>query len=117
MVSSFPFQLSMIIKTFDMTIFFNAYLHVCTKNYALAETNFGRDTMVFNGLYFFYNIDNISKLCYDICKIMLSLTVIGNILSDEISVKAICIGSIIAIICLISGFLLDRLEVKHNVKN
>ena len=62
-------------------------------------------------------IDNISKLCYDICKIMLSLTVIGNILSDEISIQAIWIGSIIAIICLISGFLLDRLEVNKNVKN
>lgn len=60
-------------------------------------------------------IDNVSKLCYDMCKIMVSLTVVGNILSDEISIKAIWIGSIIAIICLIIGFLLDRLEVNKNV--
>lgn len=62
-------------------------------------------------------IDNISKLCYDMCKIMVSLTVVGNILSDEISIKTIWIGSIIALICLISGFLLDRLEVNQNVKD
>ena len=45
-------------------------------------------------------IDNISKLCYDMCKLMISLPVVGNILSAKFSIKALGIGVLIAFIFL-----------------
>lgn len=62
-------------------------------------------------------IDNISKLCYDVCKLMISLPVVGNILSEKFSIKVIAAGVLIAIIFLIVGFFLDNMEVNKNVRH
>lgn len=62
-------------------------------------------------------IDNMSKLCYDIIKLMIGLPVLGNVLSDKFSFKTLWIGVVIALILLVVGFLLDRLEVNENVRH
>ena len=59
-------------------------------------------------------IDNLSKLCYDIIKLMIGLPVLGNVLSDKFSIKTLWIGVVIAMVLLVVGFLLDRWEVNKN---
>ncbi|HZX47707.1 MAG TPA: hypothetical protein VFF47_00640 [Nitrospirota bacterium] len=59
-------------------------------------------------------IDNLSKLCYDMIKLTIGLTVIGNLISDKFSLLALCIGLISAIGLLFSGYKLDQKEVKKD---
>ena len=62
-------------------------------------------------------IDNLSRLCYDIIKLMIGLPVLGNVLSDKFSVKALWIGVMSASVFLVVGLLLDRWEVDKNVRH
>ena len=59
-------------------------------------------------------IDNLSKYCYDISKLVMGLAVVGNFISDKFSLKALWIGLVCTLIFLIFGHLLDRLEVNKN---
>ncbi len=62
-------------------------------------------------------IDNLSRLCYDIFRLMVGLPVLGNVLSDKFSIKTLWIGVIIALVFLVIGLLLDRWEVNNNVRH
>ncbi len=59
-------------------------------------------------------IDNLSKYCYDVSKLVMGLAVIGNFLSNNLSMTALGIGLSCTLIFLIFGHLLDRLEVNKN---
>ena len=59
-------------------------------------------------------IDNLSKYCYDISKLVMGLAVIGNFISDKLSLEALWIGLVCTLVFLIFGHLLDRLEVKKD---
>ena len=59
-------------------------------------------------------IDNLSKYCYDISKLVMGFTVVGNFVSNKFSLKTLLIGLVAALIFLIFGHLLDRLEVDKN---
>lgn len=61
-------------------------------------------------------LDNLSKYCYDISKLVIGLMVIGNLISDNFSMRAFVIGLAVGMILLIFGHLLDRLEVPQNDK-
>lgn len=65
--------------------------------------------------YLFYmnkkQIDNLSKCCYDMSKVLMGLAVVGNILSDKPSWKALLIGLASAFIFIFVGYLLDQKEV------
>ncbi len=56
-------------------------------------------------------IDNLSKYCYDMSKLLMGLAVVGNILSDKPSWKALIIGLASAFILIFVGYLLDQKEV------
>ncbi len=56
-------------------------------------------------------IDNISKFCYDMTKLVLGLAVVGNLISDKVSLKALWIGIITAVGFLFIGYFLDKKEV------
>ena len=62
-------------------------------------------------------IDNLSKYCYDVSKLVMSFAVIGNFLSDKFSKYAFWIGLITACILLIIGLFIDRTEVNNDVKH
>ncbi|HZX47712.1 MAG: hypothetical protein A2Z47_00520 [Thermodesulfovibrio sp. RBG_19FT_COMBO_42_12] len=62
-------------------------------------------------------IDNLSKYCYDISKLVIGFAVVGNIISDKFSWRALGIGLITAIVLLIIGFVIDRMEVSTNDKH
>lgn len=62
-------------------------------------------------------IDNLSKLCYDVLKLMIGLPVLGKVLSDKFSFKILGIGVISALVFLVLGLLLDNLEVNQNVRH
>ena len=55
-------------------------------------------------------LDNLAKYCYDISKLVIGLMVIGNLLSDRFSIYTFWIGIGVALIFLVFGHLLDRLE-------
>jgi len=59
-------------------------------------------------------IDNLSKLCYDITKLVLGIAVIGNLVSDTFYLKAILIGVITGAVFLFFGYMLDKKEVSEN---
>lgn len=59
-------------------------------------------------------IDNLSKLCYDMTKLVLGIAVIGNIVSDKFYLKAILIGLLTGIVFLFIGYMLDKKEVSKN---
>ncbi len=56
-------------------------------------------------------IDNLSKYCYDMSKLLMGLAVMGNILSDNPSVKGVVIGLATALMFIFVGYLLDQKEV------
>lgn len=58
-------------------------------------------------------IYNLSKFCYDMCKLVLGLAVVGNLISDKLSLKALWIGIIIAVGFLFLGYLPDKKEVDN----
>ena len=64
--------------------------------------------------YVFYmnqkQIDNFSKYCYDLSKLMIAFPVIGNMLSDKFSWKTLSIGCIATFIFLFVGYFLDKKE-------
>ena len=62
-------------------------------------------------------IDNLSKYCYDISKLIMGLGVIGNLISDKFSKHTLLIGLIGVVFFLIAGFVIDRMEVNNNVKH
>ncbi|MBI5194538.1 MAG: hypothetical protein HZA08_14025 [Nitrospirae bacterium] len=62
-------------------------------------------------------IDNLSKYCYDMSKLIMGVAVVGNLVSDQYSFKALWIGLITAMILMISGFIIDRMEVSKNDKD
>ena len=62
-------------------------------------------------------IDNLSKYCYDISKLVMGIAVVGNFISDKFSWRALGIGLITAIVLLIIGFVIDRMEVSKNDKH
>jgi len=47
----------------------------------------------------------------------MGLGVIGNLISDKFSKHTLWIGLIGVVFFLISGFVIDRMEVKNNVKH
>ena len=59
-------------------------------------------------------IDNLSKLCYDITKLVLGIAVIGNLVSDTFYLKAILIGVITGVAFLFIGYMLDKKEVSEH---
>ena len=59
-------------------------------------------------------IDNLSKLCYDITKLVLGIAVIGNIVSDKFNLMSISIGLISGVAFLFTGYVLDKKEVSKN---
>ena len=59
-------------------------------------------------------IDNLSKLCYDMTKLVLGIAVIGNIVSDKFYLNAILIGLITGIAFLFIGYMLDKKEVSKD---
>ena len=59
-------------------------------------------------------IDNLSKYCYDVSKLVMGFAVVGNVISDKFSWKALAIGFITAIVLLIIGFVIDLMEVNNN---
>ena len=59
-------------------------------------------------------IDNLSKLCYDITKLVLGIAVIGNIVSDKFYLKSILIGIITGVAFLFFGYMLDKKGVSEN---
>lgn len=58
-------------------------------------------------------IDNLSKYCYDISKLVTGIAVIGNLVSEHLSLNILWSGFICALTFLIFGLLLDR-EVNKN---
>ena len=62
-------------------------------------------------------IDNISKYCYDVSKLIMGVAVIGNVISDKFSNHNFWIGLITACVLLIIGFFIDRMEVNNDVKH
>ena len=56
-------------------------------------------------------IDNISKYCYDLSKLIMGVAVVGNMLSDKFSLLAWFIGVVTAFVFLIFGYLMDKKEV------
>ena len=62
-------------------------------------------------------IDNLSKYCYDISKLVMGLAVVGNLLSDKFSRNTFWIGIITTSVFLIMGFLIDRTEVNKDVRH
>ena len=60
-------------------------------------------------------IDNLSKYCYDISKLVMGVAVVGNLLSDKFSRNTFWIGVIATFAFLIMGFLIDLTEVSKNV--
>jgi len=62
-------------------------------------------------------IDNLSKYCYDISKLVMGIAVVGNFISDKFSWGALWIGLITAIVLLIIGFVIDLMEVSNNDKH
>lgn len=66
--------------------------------------------------YLFYmnqkQIDNLSKYCYDVSKLILGFAVVGNLLSGKFSLKAFGIGLAITSGLLITGYVLDGKEVE-----
>jgi len=62
-------------------------------------------------------IDNLSKYCYDISKLVMGFAVVGNVISDKFSWKALGIGLSTATVLLIIGFVIDRMEVSNNDKH
>ncbi|MCC7201194.1 MAG: hypothetical protein IT393_00785 [Nitrospirae bacterium] len=56
-------------------------------------------------------IDNLSKYCYDISKLLMGFAVVGNILSDKPSWKAMVIGIASAFLLIFAGYLMDQKEV------
>lgn len=62
-------------------------------------------------------IDNLSKYCYDISKLIMGLMVIGNLISDKFSKHTFGIGMIATCGFLIMGLLIDRMEVNKDVKH
>jgi len=60
-------------------------------------------------------IDNLSKYCYDISKLVMGVAVVGNLLSDKFSRNTFWIGVIATFVFLIMGFLIDLTEVSKNV--
>ncbi len=59
-------------------------------------------------------IDNLSKLCYDITKLVLGIAVIGNIVSDKFNLMSISIGLISGVSFLFIGYMLDKKEVSKD---
>lgn len=59
-------------------------------------------------------VDNLAKYNYDISKLVMGVAVIGNLISDQFSSKALWIGLGVAVIFLIFGNILDRLEASNN---
>ncbi|MDD5435152.1 MAG: hypothetical protein PH343_06960 [Nitrospira sp.] len=49
-------------------------------------------------------------------KLIIGVAVVGNLLSDQYSFKAFWIGLITAMITMIIGFIIDRMEVSKNDK-
>ncbi len=47
----------------------------------------------------------------------MGFAVVGNVISDKFSWKALTIGLITAIVLLIMGFVIDRMEVSNNDKH
>ena len=62
-------------------------------------------------------IDNLSKYCYDVSKLVMSFAVIGNFLSDKFSKHTFWIGLIATCVFLVMGLLIDRTEVNKDVKH
>ena len=62
-------------------------------------------------------IDNLSKYCYDVSKLVLGLMVIGNLISDTFSEQTFGIGLAATCGFLVMGLLIDRLEVNKDVKH
>lgn len=58
-------------------------------------------------------IDNLSKYCYDISKILLGLTVVENLLSDTPSWRGLSIGFVSTSVFLLMGYFLDKKEVTN----
>ena len=59
-------------------------------------------------------LDNLSKLCYDITKLVLGIAVIGNIVSDKFNLMSISIGLISGVAFLFIGYMLDKKEVSKD---
>lgn len=62
-------------------------------------------------------IDNLSKYCYDVSKLLMGVAVVGNFISDKFSKNTFWIGLVGVCIFLITGFFIDRMEVNNNVKH
>jgi len=56
-------------------------------------------------------IDNLSKYCYDISKLVMGLMVVGNLIPDKFHIHTFWIGIVVGLIFLIFGHFLDKLEV------
>ena len=57
-------------------------------------------------------IDNLSRYCYDISKLIVGIVVIGNFLSDKFSLNLFLAGTGGTILFLITGYFLDGMEVE-----
>jgi len=62
-------------------------------------------------------IDNVSKYCYDVSKLMIGLPVVGNMLSGKFSWKVLATGLVAAFGFFIIGYLLDKKEVNKDDAN
>ncbi len=62
-------------------------------------------------------IDNLSKFCYDMAKLVPGLAVIGNLVSDKFYLKALFIGLITGVGFFFTGYMLDKKEVNKNDSN
>ena len=62
-------------------------------------------------------IDNISKYCYDVSKLIMGIAVVGNLVSDKSSLHALWIGFSAGIVFLIIGYFIDKMEIDKNDKH
>ncbi len=62
-------------------------------------------------------IDNLSKYCYDMSKLIMGLAVVGNLVSDKFSNKTFWIGLIATCLFLIVGIIIDITEENNDVKH
>ena len=63
------------------------------------------------------HIDNLSKYCYDISKLIMGISVIGNLVSDKSSLHALWIGFTAGMVFLLIGYFIDKMEVINDDKH
>jgi len=62
-------------------------------------------------------IDNLSKYCYDVSKLVMGIAVVGNLVSDKSSLHALWIGFSAGIVFLMIGHFIDKMEVTKDDKH